>query len=168
MPISPLELDFSAISPSHVHSSWLHRLPEQVNVSSYQHNASATHPSTPGIAPPPPSSNYNTSPGGFLVQYEPYGQFVTEDPSTNYSIVPSHPLRSPPVGEEGIPIALYGDDDPDLVTSGPPPTQPPPYHHHAPRLAGSQSVSSPALHHQQHSPSTQPQHNRSKSRIRHK
>lgn len=108
LPISPLDLDLSAVSPSHVQPRWLHGLPENVNLDSYQHNASATQ-STPGIAQP--SSDYPSQ--DFLIQYEPYGHFVNEDPSTGYTVVPSNPLQSP--GAEEIPIALYGHDDPDLV-----------------------------------------------------
>ena len=108
LPISPLDLDLSATSPSHVQPSWLHRLPENVNSGSYHHNASATQ-STPGFAQP--SSDYASQ--NFIVQYEPYGHFVSEDPSTGYSVVPSNPLRSPDV--EGIPVALYGDEDPDVA-----------------------------------------------------
>lgn len=115
LPISPLDLGFSAASPNHVQPSWLHRLPENVNIDSYQHNASATQ-STPGIAQP--SSEYMRQ--DFLIQYEPYGQFVNEDPSTGYSIVSSNPLQSP--GAEEIPIALYGHDDPDLVGMARPPS----------------------------------------------
>ena len=110
LPISPLDLDFSAVSPIHVQPSWLHNLPENINLDSYQHNASASATrSTPGIAQP--SSDYISQ--DFLVQYEPYGQFVNEDPSIGYSIVPSNPLHSP--GADEIPITLYGHDDPDLV-----------------------------------------------------
>lgn len=106
LPVSPLDLDFSTVSPNHVQPSWLHSLPENVNMNSYQHNASTT-PSTPGIAQP----SYTGQ--DFLIQYEPYGQFVNEDPSTGYSVVPADPLQSP--GAEEIPIALYGHDDPDLL-----------------------------------------------------
>lgn len=108
LPISPLDLDFSSMSPNHVQPSWLYRLPENVNVDSYQHNASVTQ-STPGVAQP--SSDYTSQ--DFLIHYEPYGQFVSEDPSTGYSVLPSNPLQSP--GAEEIPITLYGHDDPDLV-----------------------------------------------------
>lgn len=108
LPISPLDLDFSSVSPNHVQPSWLHRLPENINVDSYQHNASVTQ-SAPGIAQP--SLEYTNQ--DFLIQYEPYGQFVNEDPSTGYSVVPSNPLQSP--GAEEIPITLYGHDDPDMV-----------------------------------------------------
>ena len=108
LPISPLDLDFSAVSPNHVQPSWLHRLPENVNVGSYQHNASATQ-STPGSAPL--SSDYTSQ--DFLIQYEPYAHFISEEPSIGYSVVPSNPLQSPEAG--GLPIALYGDDDPDLI-----------------------------------------------------
>lgn len=106
LPISPLELDFSAASPNHVQPSWLHRLPGNVNVDSYQHNATQ---STPGMSQP--SSGYTSQ--DFFIQYEPYGQFVNEDPSTGYSVVPSNGLPSP--GAEEIPVTLYGHDDPDLV-----------------------------------------------------
>ena len=115
LPISPLDLEFSVVSPNQVQPSWLHGLPEHVNVDSYQHNASATQ-STPGIAPQ--SSDYTSQ--EFLIQYEPYAQFVNEDPSTGYSVVPSNPLKSP--GAEEIPIALYGHDDPDLVGNAHPNT----------------------------------------------
>ncbi|CAD6588202.1 MAG: hypothetical protein ASARMPREDX12_003186 [Alectoria sarmentosa] len=115
LPISPLDLDFSAVTPSHVQPSWLHGLPEDVNLDSYQHNASATQ-STPGIAQP--SSDYTSQ--EFLIHYEPYGHFVNEDPSTGYTVVPSNPLQSP--GAEQIPIALYGHDDPDLVGMARPPS----------------------------------------------
>ena len=108
LPISPLELDYSAVSPKHIQPSWLHGLPENVNLDSYQHNASATQ-SAPGIAQP--TSDYMDQ--DFLIQYEPYGHFVNEDPSTGYSVIPSNSLQSP--GAEEIPIALYGHDDPDLV-----------------------------------------------------
>ena len=128
LPISPLDLDPSTMSPNHVQPSWLHRLPENVNMGSYQHNAHATQ-STLGVAQP--SSDYTSQ--GFIVHYEPYGHFVSEDPSTAYSVVPSNPLRSPET--EDIPIALYGDDEPDLAGIGRP---------HSPRLR-SQSVS-PPLH----------------------
>lgn len=108
LPISPLDLDFSAMSPNHVQPSWLHNHPENVNADSYHHNATATQ-STPGLAHP--SSDYTSQ--DFLTQYESYGHFVNEDPSTGYSIVPSNPLQSP--GAEEIPIALCGHDDPNLV-----------------------------------------------------
>ena len=124
LPVSPLDLDFSAVSPTHVQPSWLHRLPENVNVGAYQHNAGATQ-STPGIA------DYASQ--DFPIRYEPYGHFVNEDPSTGYSVVPSNPLRSPDAEE--IPIALYRDDDPDLAGMA---------HPYSPRLR-SQSVS-PPLH----------------------
>ncbi len=140
VPISPLDLGFSAVSPNHIQPSWLHRLPENVNVGSYQHNANAT-PSTPGIAQPP--SDYTSQ--DFLIQYEPYIQFVNEDPSTGYAVVPSNPLQSP--ATEEIPIALYGDDAPDLTGAARP---------HTPRLR-SQSVSPPL-----HSPTKS--HGRSKTR----
>lgn len=139
-PISPLDLDLSAVSPSHVQPSWLHRLPENVNIGSYQHNASATR-STPGFAQP--SSDYASQ--NFIVQYEPYGQFVNEDPSTGYSVMPSDPLRSPDAEE--IPIALYGDENPD-VAGKPRPLSP---------RQRSQSVSPPL-----HSPSK----NRGRSKMR--
>ena len=128
LPISPLELDISTVSPNHVQPSWLHGLPEKVNVDSYRQNASVMQ-STPGIAQP--SSDY-TSPD-FLIQYEPFAQFVNEDPSTGYSVVPSNPLKSP--GAEEIPIALYGHDDPDLVGSARP---------HSPNLRSLST--SPPLH----------------------
>ena len=140
LPISPLDLDLSAVSPSHVQPSWLHRLPENVNIGSYQHNASATQ-STPGFAQP--SSDYASQ--NFIVQYEPYGQFVNEDPSTGYSVVPSNPLRSPDAEE--IPVALYGDEDPDLGGMS---------RAHSPPLR-SQSVSPPL-----HSPTK----NRGRSKMR--
>ena len=106
LPISPLDLDLSATSPSHVEPSWLHRLPKNVNADSYQHNAAQ---STSGTAQP--CSDYTSQ--DFHVQYESYGQFINEDPSTGYSVVPSNGLPSP--GAEEIPIALYGHDDPDLA-----------------------------------------------------
>ncbi|CAF9928010.1 hypothetical protein IMSHALPRED_007355 [Imshaugia aleurites] len=110
LPISPLDLDFSAVSPNHVQPSWLHNLPENVNVDSYQHNASVSATrSAPGIAQP--SSDYTGQ--DFLGEYEPFGEFVNEDPSIGYSVVPSNPLQS--LGTEEIPIALYGHDDPDLA-----------------------------------------------------
>lgn len=118
LPISPLDLDFSTLSPKHVHPSWLHGLPEHVNVDSYHHNASAT-PSTPGIAQPP--SEYLSQ--NFLIQYEPYDQFINEDPSTGYSVMPSNPLQSPGIDE--IPISLCGHDDPDLVGMARPGQSPP-------------------------------------------
>ena len=127
-PVSPLDLGFPAQSPNHVQPSWLHRLPESVNVGSYQHNASAMQ-SMPGTAQP--SSDYTSQ--DFLIQYEPYGHFVNEDPSTGYTVMPSNPLRSPEAEE--IPIALYRDDDVDLVGMARP---------HSPRLR-SQSIS-PPLH----------------------
>lgn len=114
-PISPLDLDVSTVLPNHIQPSWLHGLPEHVNVDSYQHNANAIPP-TPGVAQPSPDY---TSPD-FLTQFEPYGQFINEDPSTAYSIVPPNPLKSP--GADDIPIALYGHDDPDLVGSARPPS----------------------------------------------
>lgn len=107
-PVSPLDLGFSALSPNHVQPSWLHRLPESVNVGSYQHNANATQ-STPGVAQP--SSDYKSE--DLFIQYEPFGHFVNEDPSIGYSVVPSNPLRSPDAEE--VPIALYAEDDLDLV-----------------------------------------------------
>ena len=140
LPVSPLDLDFSATSPNHVQPSWLHRLPENVNMGSYHHNASATH-SMPGVTQQ--SSEYANQ--DFLNQFETYGQFVNEDPSSGYSVVPSNPLQSP--GVEEIPIALYGDDDPDLASMTRPHTPPP----------RSQSVSPPL-----HSP--RKPHRRSKSR----
>ena len=108
LPISPLDLDYTTVSPSHVHPSWLHGLPENINLDSYQHNVSATQ-STPEIGQA--SSDYTSQ--DFLNQYESYGRFINEDPSTGYSVVPSNPLQSP--GTEEIPVALYGHDDPDLV-----------------------------------------------------
>lgn len=140
LPISPLDLDYTTVSPNHVHPSWLHGLPEDINVDSYQHNAGAT-PSTPGIAQP--SSDYTSQ--DFLSQYESYGQFINEDPSTGYSVVPSNPLQSP--GAEEIPITLYGHDDPDLVGKARP---------HSPHRR-SQSVSPPL-----HSPTK----SRGRSRMR--
>ena len=131
LPISPLDLDYSAVSPTHVQPSWLQRLPENVNVGAYQHNAGATQ-SKPGMAQA--SSDYASQ--DFPIQYEAYGHFVNEDPSTGYSVVPPNPLRSPDVEE--IPIALYTDDDPDLAGMARP---------YSPRLR-SQSVSPPL-----HSPS---------------
>lgn len=118
LPISPLDLDISTVSPNHIQPSWLHGLSEDVNVNSYHHNASAI-PSTPGIAQPSPDY---TSPD-FLIQFEPYGQFINEDPSTDYSVVPSNPLKSS--GADEIPIALYGHDDPDLLSRARPPSPPP-------------------------------------------
>ena len=139
LPISPHELDYSAVSPSHVQPSWLHHLPENVNMGSYRHNVSVRQ-STPGVAQPSP--NYTSH--DYIAQYEPYGHFVNEDPSTEYSVVPSNPLRSPDAEE--IPIALYGDDDPDLAGTSRP---------HSRRLR-SQSVSPPL-----HSPTK----NRGRSKI---
>ena len=140
LPISPLDLDFSAVSPNHIPPSWLHRLPENVNLGSYQHNASTTQ-SSPGMVQPSP--DYTSQ--DFLIQYEPFGHFVNEDPSIGYSVVPSNPLRSP--STEEVPLALYGDDDPDMVGVARP---------RSPRLR-SQSVSPPL-----HSPSKA--HGRSKMR----
>ena len=152
LPISPFDLDLSTMSPSHVQPSWLQRLPVHVNVGSYQHNSSATHSTPSEIAQP--TSDYVSQ--GFLVQYEPYGHFVNEDPSTSYSIVPSNPLRSP--GTEGNPIALYGDVDDD---SNPARTD------HAPNLPRlrSQSVSAPLHnHHHNHHQSPTKSNTPSKSR----
>ena len=106
MPVSPHELDISAVSPKHVRPSWLHSHLENVTLDSYQHNAIATQ-STPGIARP--SSDYMSQQS--FIQYEPYGRFVAEDPSTGYSVVPSNSLRSP--GAETVPMTLYGHDDRD-------------------------------------------------------
>ncbi len=121
LPISPLDLDYSAVSPKHVQPSWLHSLPhglpENVNLDSYQHNASATQ-STPGIA----QLSSDCTSQDFLVHYEHYSQFVSEDPSTGYSVIPSNPLQS--AGAEEIPIALYGHDDPDLVAMARPHSPP--------------------------------------------
>ena len=140
LPISPLDLDFSAVSPNHIPPSWLHRLPENVNLGSYQHNANTTQ-SSPGIIQPSP--DYTSQ--NFLIQYEPFGHFVNEDRSIGYSVVPSNPLRSP--STEEVPIALYGDDEPDIIGVARP---------RSPRLR-SQSVSPPL-----HSPSKP--HGRSKMR----
>ena len=140
LPISPLDLHFSAVSPNHIPPSWLHRLPENVNLGSYQHNANTTQ-SSPGMVQPSP--DYTSQ--NFLAQYEPFGNFVNEDPSIDYSVVPSHPLRSP--SSEEVPIALYGDGDPNMIGVAPP---------RSTRLR-SQSASPPL-----HSPSKA--HGRSKTR----
>lgn len=117
LPISPLDLDFSTVSPTHVQPSWLHAPPE--NVQSYRQNAHASQP-PPAMAQASP--DYTSQ--GFLIQYETYGQFSNEDPSVGYSVMPSTQLQSNTIPDE-IPIDLYGHGDPDLVDVPPPPRTPP-------------------------------------------
>ncbi|MCJ1450933.1 hypothetical protein MMC28_001267 [Mycoblastus sanguinarius] len=103
-PPASVNHDFT-ISPSHVHPSWLH-LPD--NTDSFYENATASQ-TIPALEHPVPELSNQ----GLMIQYAPYGQFVTEEPSVAYNVTQA--VTFPSTGAEDYPSHLYVVDDIDIV-----------------------------------------------------
>ncbi len=88
-PVSPLTPDY-AVSVGHVQPSWLHNLPENNLDSYFDHNV-ADQPPTPSF----PETNGNFTAPGLSFNYEPFNNFVNEDPSHDYTVHPSDPFFPP-------------------------------------------------------------------------
>ena len=125
-PISPLDSGF-VIPPQHsVQSSWLHGLPS--NLDSYYHNGGPS-PQSSTIAPFSADPIPNFTPND-LMNFEPYGNFINEDPSTAYSVLSSdNPFQSPSTHAGDFPShSVYKQQSSDVLnnlTQSQPHTPPP-------------------------------------------
>lgn len=133
-PISPLTPGF-AVSPQHIQPSWLHGLPS--NMDSYFQN-SGPSPQSSSRAQLSAHAIPNFTPHD-LMNYEPYGNFINEDPSSAYSVLPTdNPFQSPSTPADDFPSHnFYKHQNGDIlngITQSQPHTPPPNSYHSSPSL----------------------------------
>lgn len=137
-PIPPLSPGF-VVSPTHVQPSWLHGIPS--NLDSYYQN-SGPSPQSSTTAPLSAHAIPDFVPHD-LMNYEPYGNFINEDPSSSYSVISTeNPFQSPTTpADEFPPHNFYKPQNGDIlngITQSLPQTPPPhsypssPYPLHSP------------------------------------